>query len=445
MKFRSLIYSAALVLGVSNATVAMPADITGAGATFPYPIYSKWADAYKTKTGVGLNYQSIGSGGGIKQIIAKTVDFGASDMPLQPEELAKNGLMQFPMVMGGVVPVYNLQGIKPGDIRLTGTVLADIYLGKITKWNAPPIAALNKGVKLPDQDITVVSRSDGSGTTFIFTNYLAKVSGEWKEKVGNNTSVKWPAGVAGKGNEGVAAYVQRLSGSIGYVEYAYAIQNKMSYALLQNKEGIFVGPNAKNFAAAAANAHWEKAVNFYEILTEEPGKDSWPITGATFILMHKVQDKPENGKIALKFFEWAYANGDKMALELDYIPMPDNVVKLVDTEWKKLKDGKTKIPIRFILKDGKPFAFAGLWDLWKNPDGEELRSFTIITTQANDIVKPLHDRMPVIVPKKQEHIWISDATKDRAVLLSILRPYPAEEMCYEIGMGPRFAEVKEGP
>jgi len=340
---QSFMSCAVLALGLAATSAVKAGDITGAGATFPYPIYSKWAEAYKAKTGVGMNYQSIGSGGGIKQIVAKTVDFGASDMPLQPEELEKNGLMQFPMVMGGVVPVYNLQGIKPGEIKLTGAVLADIYLGKVTRWNAPAIAALNKDAKLPDQDITVVSRSDGSGTTFIFTNYLSKVSSEWKGKVGNNTSVKWPAGVSGKGNEGVAAYVQRLPGSIGYVEYAYAIQNKMSYALLQNKEGAFVGPNAQNFAAAASNARWEKAVNFYEILTDEPGKNSWPITGATFILMHKVQDNPENAKIALKFFEWAYANGDKMALELDYIPMPDNVVKLVDTEWKKLKDksGKT--------------------------------------------------------------------------------------------------------
>jgi phosphate transport system substrate-binding protein len=334
---------AALAFGFAAASVATASDnITGAGATFPYPIYSKWAEAYKAKTGIGMNYQSIGSGGGIKQIIAKTVNFGASDMPLLPEELEKNGLTQFPMVMGGVVPVYNLQGIKPGEIRLTGTVLADVYLGKITKWNAPAIAAINKGVKLPDQDITVVARSDGSGTTFIFTNYLSKVSAEWKGKAGNNTSVKWPAGVTGKGNEGVAAYVQRLPGSIGYVEYAYAIQNKMSYALLQNKEGVFVGPSAKNFAAAAANAHWEKAVNFYEILTEEPGKDSWPITGATFILMHKKQDKPGDAVIALKFFEWAYANGDNMALDLDYIPMPDNVVKLVKAEWKKIQDASGK-------------------------------------------------------------------------------------------------------
>jgi phosphate transport system substrate-binding protein len=330
---------AALAFGLAAAPLALAADnITGAGATFPYPIYSKWAEAYKAKTGVGLNYQSIGSGGGIKQITAKTVDFGASDAPLDSEKLEKEGLVQFPMVMGGVVPVYNLEGIKPGDVRLTGAVLADIYLGKITKWNAPAIAALNKGVKLPSQDITVVARSDGSGTTFIFTHYLSKVSSEWKEKAGNNTSVKWPAGVSGKGNEGVAAYVQRLSGSIGYVEYAYALQNKMSYALLQNKEGNFVGPNDKSFRAAAANADWNKAPGFNLMLTDQPGKDSWPITGATFILMHKKQEKPGNAVIALKFFDWAYESGDKMALELDYIPMPDNVVKLVKAEWKKIQN-----------------------------------------------------------------------------------------------------------
>ena len=334
----NFILCAVVALGLAATPGASATDITGAGATFPYPIYSKWAEAYKAKTGDGLNYQSIGSGGGIKQIIAKTVDFGASDAPLQAAELEKNGLVQFPMVIGGVVPVYNLQGIKPGEIKLTGTVLADIYLGKITKWNAPAMAALYKGVKLPDQDITVVARSDGSGTTFIFTNYLSKVSAEWKEKAGNNTSVKWPAGVAGKGNEGVAAYVQRLPGSIGYVEYAYAIQNKMSYALLQNKDGNFVGPNDKTFRAAGANAQWDKAPGFYQILTDQPGKESWPITGATFILMHKKQDKPQNAAVALKFFDWAYESGDRMALDLDYIPMPDNVVMLVKAEWKKIRD-----------------------------------------------------------------------------------------------------------
>jgi phosphate transport system substrate-binding protein len=244
--------------------------------------------------------------------------------------------------MGGVVPVINLAGIKPGSLRLTGSVLADIYLGKIKKWNEAPIASLNKDLKLPDQDITVVARSDGSGTTFIFTNYLSKVSDEWKTKAGNNTSVKWPAGVAGKGNEGVAAYVQRLAGSIGYVEYAYAIQNKMNYATLQNREGVFVAPDDKSFRAAAANAQWEKAPGFYQILTDQPGKDSWPITGATFILMHKLQDKVENARTALQFFDWAYESGDKMALDLDYIPLPDSVVKLVKAEWKKIRDAAGK-------------------------------------------------------------------------------------------------------
>jgi phosphate transport system substrate-binding protein len=339
---KRFIASAAIALGLSAGTATLAAEITGAGATFPYPIYAKWAEAYRAKTGVGLNYQSIGSGGGIKQILAKTVDFGASDAPLEPAQLEKDGLVQFPMVMGGVVPVVNLEGVKPGGLQLSGGLLADIYLGKITKWNAPAIAALNKGVKLPDQDITVVARSDGSGTTFIFTNYLAKVSAEWKQKAGNNTSVKWPAGVAGKGNEGVAAYVQRLPGSIGYVEYAYALQNKMSYALLQNREGSFVGPNDKSFRAAAANAQWDKAPGFYLLLTDQPGRESWPITGATFILMHRKQDKPENAAIALKFFDWAYESGDKLALDLDYVPMPDSVVKLVKDEWKKIQDASGK-------------------------------------------------------------------------------------------------------
>lgn len=339
---RRLVSSATIALGVIGASCATAADITGAGATFPYPVYSKWAEAYKAQTGNGLNYQSIGSGGGIKQIIAKTVDFGASDAPLKAEDLEKNGLVQFPMVMGGVVPVYNVAGVKPGEIRMTGALLADIYLGKVTKWNAPAIAALNKGVNLPNQDITVVARSDGSGTTFIFTNYLSKVSPEWQQKVGNDASVQWPAGVSGKGNEGVAAYVQRLPGSIGYVEYAYAIQNKMSYVMLQNKSGEFVPPSDKSFRAAAANAQWEKAPGFYQILTEQAGKDSWPITGATFILMHKKQDKPQNALVALKFFEWAYEKGDKMALDLDYIPMPDSVVKLVKAEWKNIQDASGK-------------------------------------------------------------------------------------------------------
>ncbi|MCE5180221.1 MAG: phosphate ABC transporter substrate-binding protein PstS [Betaproteobacteria bacterium] len=344
MKFqlgKTLVASAALALTLSPAAFA--AEITGAGATFPFPIYAKWAEAYKAKTGTGMNYQSIGSGGGIKQIIAKTVDFGASDMPLKPEVLDKEGLMQFPAVMGGVVPTVNLADMGAGQLKLTGTVLADIFMGKIKKWNDPAIAALNKGTALPDQAITVVHRSDGSGTTFIFTNYLAKVSAEWKDKVGNDAAVSWPAGVGGKGNEGVASYVQRIKGSIGYVEYAYALQNKMNYAQLQNKDGQFVKPEEEAFKAAAANAHWDKAPGFYEILTDEPGKASWPITGATFILMHKNQDKPANAMEVLKFFDWAYSNGGKMALELDYIPMPDSVTKLIRNAWTaKIKAADSK-------------------------------------------------------------------------------------------------------
>lgn len=330
-------------LTASLISAAFAGDITGAGATFPYPIYAKWAEAYKAKTGIGMNYQSIGSGGGIKQIKAKTVDFGASDKPLKPEELEKDGLMQFPTVMGGVVPVVNLAGIQGGQVKLTGAVLADIFLGKIKKWNEPAIANLNKGVALPDQAITVVHRSDGSGTTFIFTNYLSKLSADWKQKVGEEASVSWPAGVGGKGNEGVASYVKQIKGAIGYVEYAYALQNKMSYTLLQNKEGIFVAPNEESFRSAAAGAHWDTAPGFYEILTNEPGQHSWPITGATFILMHKSQTNAENAKAVLKFFDWAYAEGDKLALDLDYIPMPDNVVKLVENAWKtQIKDSSGK-------------------------------------------------------------------------------------------------------
>jgi phosphate transport system substrate-binding protein len=329
---------------IAVATPALSADITGAGATFPYPIYAKWADAYKKSTGTGLNYQSIGSGGGIKQITAKTVDFGASDMPLKPEELDKEGLTQFPTVIGGDVPVVNLPGVKSGELRLTGEVLADIYLGKITKWDDTAIAALNKGVKLPAQDITVVHRSDGSGTTFIWVNYLSKMSPEWKTKVGEGTSVNWPAGVGGKGNEGVASYVQRIAGSIGYVEYAYALQNKMTSVSVKNRDGEYVQANADAFKAAAANADWSKAPGFYLILTDQAGKSAWPISGATFILMHKSQEKPEVAKEVLKFFTWAYGDeGDKLASSLDYVPLPDNVVKQIQTSWKaNIKDSGGK-------------------------------------------------------------------------------------------------------
>jgi phosphate transport system substrate-binding protein len=344
MKFKlGLKLAATATLAMALSSAAFAGNITGAGATFPYPIYAKWAEAYKAKTGTSMNYQSIGSGGGIKQIQAKTVDFGASDTPLKLEELEKNGLMQFPAVMGGVVPVINLAGITPGQIKLSGTVLADIFMGKIKKWNDPALVALNKEAKLPDDLITVVHRSDGSGTTFIFTNYLSKVSPEWKTKVGEEASVSWPAGVGGKGNEGVASYVKQIKGSIGYVEFAYALQSKMTYTQLQNKDGQFVTPDENSFKAAAANAQWDKAPGFYEILTDEPGKASWPITGATFILMHKLQDKPANAAEVLKFFDWAYTNGDKMALDMDYIPMPESVVKLVQGAWKaQIKDASGK-------------------------------------------------------------------------------------------------------
>jgi len=335
--FRALLGAAAVALAATG--VAAAADITGAGATFPYPIYAKWADAYQKETGVRLNYQSIGSGGGIKQIGAKTVDFGASDMPLKPEQLDKGGLMQFPTVIGGDVPVVNLKGIAPGQMKMSGQVLADIYLGKVKTWNDPAIGKLNPGLSLPAKAISVVHRSDGSGTTFIWTNYLSKVSGEWKSKVGEGTAVNWPTGVGGKGNEGVASYVQRIDGAIGYVEYAYVKQNKMAYTLVQNRDGKYVAPNAAAFQAAAAGADWSKAPGMYLILTDAPGAQSWPIAGATFILLHKTQDKPENAKEVLKFFSWAYAKGDGMAEQLDYVPMPDSVVKLIQASWKSsLKD-----------------------------------------------------------------------------------------------------------
>jgi phosphate transport system substrate-binding protein len=338
---RKLILTLGLTAGLF--THAIAADITGAGATFPYPLYAKWAEQYKAKTGNGLNYQSIGSGGGIRQIKAKTVDFGASDAPLSAAELEKDGLVQFPTVMGGVVPVFNLDKIKAGDLKLTPAVLADIYLGKIKKWNDSAIQSLNPSIKLPDQAITVVHRADGSGTTWIFTNYLSKISTEWKEKVGNNASVQWPTGVGGKGNEGVAQYVQRIKGGIGYVEYAYAKQNKMGYAQLQNKAGSFVAPSDTSFKSAAAGADWKGTPGFAVVLTDQPGKDSWPITGATFILMHKKQDKPTQGVEALKFFDWAYGNGDKMADDLDYVPMPTEVKNVIRASWKQITDGTTPI------------------------------------------------------------------------------------------------------
>ena len=336
------VIAAASLIFVANAQAV---EITGAGATFPYPIYAKWAEAYNAKTGVKMNYQSIGSGGGIKQIQNKTVNFGASDKPLTPAELDKDGLLQFPTVVGGVVPIINVEGIASGKLKLSGEVLANIFLKKITKWNDTAIAKLNSGVSLPDANITVVHRSDGSGTTFVFANYLTKVSEEWKTKVGADTAVSWPAGVGGKGNEGVASYVQRIKGSIGYVEYVYAKQNGLNYALVQNKEGEFVKPGFASFQAAAKYAEWDKAPGFYEILTNEGGKDSYPIAGATFILMHKVQDNPAIAKEVIKFFNFAYTEGDKMADSLDYVPLPDAAVKLIQAHWKANLKGKDGSPI----------------------------------------------------------------------------------------------------
>jgi phosphate transport system substrate-binding protein len=337
---KSLLVRAALATSVLIPALALAQDATGAGATFPAPVYAKWADAYHKATGARVNYQSVGSGAGINQIKAKTVDFGASDMPLTDDVLAKDGLMQFPTVIGGVVPVINVAGIAAGQVRLTGAVLADIYLGKVTKWNDPAITALNPGLKLPDAAIAVVRRADGSGTTFIFTNYLSKVNAEWKSKVGEGTAVNWPTGAGGKGNEGVSAFVQRLPNSIGYVEYAYAKQNKMATVLMRNQAGNFVAPDDGNFKAAAAGADWSRS--FYQILTDQPGKDSWPITGATFILMHKVQDKPAQAAGSLKFFDWAYANGDRMAADLEYVTLPSQVKAMVHKAWGEIKDGSGK-------------------------------------------------------------------------------------------------------
>ncbi|WP_428852805.1 phosphate ABC transporter substrate-binding protein PstS [Imbroritus primus] len=320
---------------------AFAAEVTGAGASFPAPVYSKWAEGYQKATGNKVNYQSIGSSGGLRQINAKTVDFGASDAPLKDDELNKSGLVQFPTVIGGVVPVVNIPGIKPGELTMTGPVLADIFLGKIKKWNDPAIQSLNPKAKLPAQDILVVRRADGSGTTFIFTNYLSKVSEEWKSKVGEGNSVNWPTGTGGKGNEGVSAFVQRLGGAIGYVEYAYAKQNKMAHMTMKNADGAVVSPSEESFKAAAAGADWKKT--YYQVLTNQPGKAAWPITNATFILMHQKQDKPEQAAEALKFFEWAYSNGGKMASDLDYVPLPTSVINQIRATWKaNIKDASGK-------------------------------------------------------------------------------------------------------
>jgi phosphate transport system substrate-binding protein len=335
--------TAVALVATASLTTAHALDISGAGATFPYPIYAKWADAYKKETGNDLNYQSIGSGGGIKQIKAKTVTFGASDMPLDPKDVKEAGLVQFPTVIGGDVPVVNLEGIKSGELKLDGETLARIFLGQIAKWDDPAIKKLNPTAKLPSQAIAVVHRSDGSGTTFIFTDYLSKVSAEWKSKVGANTSVEWLVGIGAKGNEGVSNNVAQTKGSIGYVEYAYAKQNKMTSVDMINRDGKVVAADAATFQAAAANADWEKAEDFYVILTNQPGPESWPIAGATFILIHKQPQDPAAAAEALKFFAWAYAKGGKMAEDLDYVPMPPKVVAAIQKVWAmQIKDASGK-------------------------------------------------------------------------------------------------------
>jgi phosphate transport system substrate-binding protein len=344
MRMKTLL--ATLIIGTSAAfasTATLAADMTGAGATFPYPIYAKWAEMYKKATGNGLNYQSVGSGAGIKQIKAKTVDFGASDMPLPADELNQAGLFQFPAIMGGVVTVVNLDGVAPGQLKLTGPVVADIYLGKITKWNDQAIAALNPGVKLPAEDITVVHRADSSGTSFLFTDYLSKTNPDFKAKIGAGTAVKWATGVGGKGNDGVAANVQRIKGAIGYVEWAYAKKNKMGHTQLKNRDGAFVQPDDDAFKAAAANADWARTPGFAVVLTDQPGKAAWPITGVSYILVHKAQLDAAKGKEVLKFFDYAFKNGDAAATNLDYVPLPDSVTKLVQDAWKaNMKDASGK-------------------------------------------------------------------------------------------------------
>ena len=328
--------------GLVFSGAAAAQSVTGAGASFPAPLYAKWAADYHKATGAKVNYQSVGSSAGVRQIDAKTVDFGASDAPLTDDDLAKKGLVQFPTVVGGVIPVVNIAGIKPGELKLSGQVLGDIYLGKITKWNDAAIAKLNPGVKLPDAPIAPVRRADGSGTSFAFTNYLSQVNPEWKTKVGEGTAVNWPTGAGGKGNEGVAAFVGRLPNSIGYVEYAYVKQNKMNYVQLQNAAGKFVSPDDDTFKAAAAGADWAKT--FHQILNNKPGDAAWPITSATYILMHKEQGKPEQAQQVLKFFDWVYTNGDKAAADLDYVPMPASVKKLIaERAWSQVKDGAGRV------------------------------------------------------------------------------------------------------
>ena len=326
---------AVAVFAASSVFAANAAEITGAGASFIYPVMSKWSADYNAATSNKVNYQSIGSGGGIAQIKAKTVDFGSSDAPLKPEELAAAGLAQFPSVIGGVVPVVNVAGIAPGALKLDGTVLANIFLGKIKTWNDPAIAALNSGLTLPNAKITIVHRSDGSGTTFNFVNYLSKVSPEWKSKVGEGTSVQWPAGIGGKGNEGVAAYVKQIKGGIGYVELSYALQNKLSYTAMKNAAGRFVQPSDASFAAAAASADWASAKDFYLVMTNAPGAESWPITATNFILVHKKPKNPANGKATQEFFRWVYKSGDAQARQLDYVPLPDSLVRQIETYWSQ--------------------------------------------------------------------------------------------------------------
>ena len=338
--FKASLISVAALVAMSGTSLVSAQEITGAGASFPAPVYSKWAADYNKATGVKINYQSVGSGAGIKQIDSKTVDFGASDMPQTDEVLKTKGQIQFPTVIGGTVPVINVKGVAPGQLKLDGQVLGDIFLGKITKWSDPAIKALNVGVALPDADIAVVRRADGSGTTFNFTNYLSRVHPEWKAKVGEGTAVNWPVGAGGKGNEGVAAFVNRLPNSIGYVEYSYVKQNKMTYTLMKNKDGQFVAPDDDTFKAAAAGADWNKS--FYQLIVDQPGKTAWPITTATFILMNIKQDKPANATETFKFFTWAYKNGDKIAADLDYVPMPDNVIGAIEKAWSHVTDASGK-------------------------------------------------------------------------------------------------------
>jgi phosphate transport system substrate-binding protein len=343
--FTKLIAAACATMTIAAAGASQAADITGAGATFPAPIYGKWAETYKAKTGIGLNYQAIGSGGGIKQIKAKTVDFGATDKPLSLADQNAAGLFMFPAVMGGVVPVMNIPGVPAGKIRLTGSLIAQIYLGDVKRWNDPQIAAFNRGVALPNLPITVVHRSDGSGTSFVFTNYLAMKSGAWKTKVGANDAVQWPTGLGGKGNDGVAAVVKQTVGSIGYVEYAYAKQNHLTYAAMQTHDGSFVEPTAPNFASAAAHADWAHAPGYYMLLLDQPGATSWPITAATFILVYKQQANAETGANVLKFFDWAYKNGDSQAAALDYIALPPALKAMVRKSWAAEVKGPNGQPV----------------------------------------------------------------------------------------------------